>query len=48
MPPVRGHDGNAKVVTIKPAWVFDVTQTDKRTQRAAAQRIRLAGSNPGR
>ena len=33
--PVMGGDGNAKVVTIKPAWVFDVTQTDERTQRAA-------------
>ena len=25
-----------KVVTSKPAWVFDVTQTDERTPRAAA------------
>ena len=30
-----GGDGNAKVVNIKPAWVFDVTQTDERTARAA-------------
>ena len=34
--PVMGGDGTAKVVTIKPAWVFDVTQTDERTPRAAA------------
>jgi hypothetical protein len=33
--PVMGGDGNAKVVNIKPAWVFDVTQTDALTQRAA-------------
>jgi len=25
-----------KVVTIKPAWVFDITQTDERTPHAAA------------
>ena len=34
--PVMGGDGNAKVVTIKPAYVFDVTQTDEHTQRVAA------------
>ena len=33
--PVMGGEGNAKVVNIKPAYVFDVTQTDKRTQSAA-------------
>ena len=33
--PVMGGDGNAKVVNIKPAWVFDVTQTQERTPRAA-------------
>jgi hypothetical protein len=30
-----GNDGG-KVVNIKPANVFDVTQTDERTLRAAA------------
>jgi hypothetical protein len=34
--PVMGGDGNIKVVDIKPAWVFDVSQTDERTQRLAA------------
>ena len=34
--PVMGGEGNAKLVTSKPAWVFDVTQTDERTQRLAA------------
>jgi hypothetical protein len=35
--PVMGYsDGAPKVVTLKPAYVFDVTQTDERTQRAAA------------
>jgi len=39
--PVMGNsDGNTKVVTIKPAYVFDVTQTQERTQRAAAERLR--------
>jgi len=34
--PVMGNnDGTPKVVTIKPAWVFDVTQTQERTQRVA-------------
>ena len=33
--PVMGDDGNAKVVTIKPAYVFDVSQTGERQQRAA-------------
>jgi hypothetical protein len=33
--PVMGGDGNSKVVSIKPAWVFDVTQTDERTERGA-------------
>ena len=33
--PVMGGDSNAKVVTITPAWVFDVRQTDERTPRAA-------------
>jgi hypothetical protein len=34
--PVMGGDDGAKVVNIKPAHVFDVTQTDERTARAAA------------
>jgi hypothetical protein len=34
--PVMGSDDGAKVVTIKPTYVFDVTQTQERTQRAAA------------
>ena len=34
--PVVGGDGTAKVATSKPAWVFDVSQTDERTQRLAA------------
>ena len=35
--PVMGSsDGTAKVVNIKPAYVFDISQTDERTQRAAA------------
>ena len=34
--PVMGGDGNAKVATSKPAWVFDVSQTDERSQRLAA------------
>ena len=34
--PVMGGEGNAKVVNIKPAWVFDVTRTDERTHHAAA------------
>ena len=38
--PVMGRDGNAKVVTIKSAWVFDMSQTDARTPRAAAWRFR--------
>ena len=38
--PVLGDDGNAKVVNIKPAWVFDVTQTDERLKRLAALRLR--------
>ena len=34
--PVMGtSDGTPKVVNIKPAYVFDVSQTDKCTQRAA-------------
>ena len=33
--PVMGADGNATVVTIKPAWVFDVSQTDECALRAA-------------
>ena len=33
--PVMGGECNARVVSIKPAWVFDVTQTDERTPRAA-------------
>jgi hypothetical protein len=28
-------DRHQTVGNIKPAWVFDVTQTDERTQRAA-------------
>jgi hypothetical protein len=31
-----GDDGQPKVVNIKPAWVFDVRETDERTPRAAA------------
>ena len=35
--PVMGTSGaTPKLVTIKPAYVFDVTQTDARTPRAAA------------
>ena len=33
--PVMGGEGNAKVVTIRPAWVFDVSQTDELAQGAA-------------
>jgi hypothetical protein len=33
--PVMGGDDGGNVVTIKPAYVFDVTQTQARTQRAA-------------
>ena len=33
---VSGNDGTPKVINIKPAHVFDVTQTDERTQRIAA------------
>jgi len=35
--PVMGGEGNSKVVTLKPAYVFDVTQTDERTARAASR-----------
>jgi hypothetical protein len=31
-----GSDGTPKVVNIKPAYAFDISQTDERTQRAAA------------
>jgi hypothetical protein len=34
--PVMGVDDGAKVVNIMPEHVFNVTQTDERTQRAAA------------
>jgi hypothetical protein len=35
--PVMGNaDGTPKVVNIKPAYVFDVSQTDERTPRASA------------
>ena len=34
--PVMGGDGNAKVVNITPAWVFDVGQTDERRRRRIA------------
>jgi len=35
--PVMGNsDGTPKVVTIKPASVFDVTQTDERMPSASA------------
>jgi hypothetical protein len=36
--PVMGGDGNSKVVNIRPAYVFDVTQTqaNERPHRAAA------------
>jgi hypothetical protein len=44
--PVMGGDGKAKVVTIKPAYVFDVIQTDERTPRAAAWRPWLTGDHP--
>ena len=33
---VMGGDDGGKVVNSKPAYVFDVTQTDERAQRAAA------------
>ena len=33
--PVMGGDDGGKIVNIKPAWVFDVTQTQERTARAA-------------
>jgi hypothetical protein len=32
--PVMGGDGNPMVVNIKPAYVFDVSQTDERTPGA--------------
>ena len=35
-PVIGGSDGTPKVGNIKPAWVFNVTQTDERTARAAA------------
>ena len=34
--PVMGGEDGGKVVNIKPAYVFDVSQTDERTARAAA------------
>jgi hypothetical protein len=35
--PVMGNsDGSPKVVNINPAYVFDVSQTDERSPRAAA------------
>ena len=34
--PVLGEDGNAKVVDIKSAYVFDVIQSDERMKRFAA------------
>jgi hypothetical protein len=33
---VMGGDDGGKVVNNKPAYVFDVSQTQERTQRAAA------------
>jgi hypothetical protein len=33
-PEMGTSDGTTKLVTIKPTWVFDVTQTDERTQGA--------------
>jgi hypothetical protein len=32
---VKGGDDGGNVVTIKPAYVFDVTQTQERSARAA-------------
>jgi len=37
--PVMGGDDGGKVVNIKPAYVFDVSQTDELTQRAAAYTV---------
>ena len=34
--PVMGGENGAKVVNIRPAWVFDVTQTNELAHRAAA------------
>jgi hypothetical protein len=34
--PVMGGEGGGNVVTIKPAYVFDVSQTDELAHRAAA------------
>jgi hypothetical protein len=34
--PVMGGEDGGKVVNIRPAYVFDVTQTDERAPRAAA------------
>jgi hypothetical protein len=34
--PVMGGEADGKVVNIKPAWVFDVSQIDERTTRVAA------------
>jgi hypothetical protein len=33
---IAASDGTPKMVNIKPAWVFDVTQTQERTARVAA------------
>jgi hypothetical protein len=32
-----GGEGNGTVVTLKPAYVFDVTQTEEHTPRAASR-----------
>ena len=45
--PVMGGDGNAKVVNIKPAWVFDVVQSGERTQRAAKRATGCTRVRPG-
>ena len=34
--PVMGGEDGGNVVTIKPAFVFDVTQTDELAKRTAA------------
>jgi hypothetical protein len=45
---MSGNGGTPKAVTIKSVYVFDVTQTQERTQRAAALRgARWPGTDRG-
>ena len=47
MAPVMGGDGNAKVVNIKLAWVFNVGQTDERSRIAPACGSMLISTRSG-